>query len=158
VTLGDFRWLAASCAGSGSPGPLRSVTSTRTVPAQAVVVTMTVSPGRPELLCRTLLPKSSREQDSIIPARVPRAEHRAHERADKPRPVPSPDDPHALPNFRPSHQRTCFPIRAETPQDRADACKCTLTSAAGVKPNMRPAALTAEIDQARSPHPAHTAG
>jgi hypothetical protein len=44
---------------SASPGPLRSVTSTRTVPAQAVTVTVTVSPGRPELLCRTLLPKSS---------------------------------------------------------------------------------------------------
>jgi hypothetical protein len=44
---------------SGSPGPLRSVTSTRTVPVQAVTVTVTVSPGRPELLCRTLLPKSS---------------------------------------------------------------------------------------------------
>jgi hypothetical protein len=39
--------------------PARSVTSTRTVPVQAVTVTMTVSPGRPELLCRTLLPKSS---------------------------------------------------------------------------------------------------
>jgi Lsr2 len=35
------------------------VTSTRTTPARAVTVTVTVSPGRPELLYRMLLPKSS---------------------------------------------------------------------------------------------------
>ena len=52
---------ASSPAGrsSGAPGPLRSVTSIRTTPARAVTVTVTVSPGRPELLYRTLLPKSS---------------------------------------------------------------------------------------------------
>ena len=82
--------------------------------------------------------KLAREQDSIIPAGMPRAEYRAHERADNPRPFPSPGDLHALPNRCPSHQRTCLPVRTETPQERADAWKCTLTSAADVKPNMRP--------------------
>jgi hypothetical protein len=95
--------------------------------------------------------KLAREQDSIIPAGVPRAKHRANERTDNPRTVPSPGDLHALPNFRLTHQRTCFPVRTETPQERADARKWTLTSAADVKPNMRPGALTArEIYQVRS--------
>ena len=102
--------------------------------------------------------KLAREQDSIIPAGVPRAKHRANERADNPRPVPSPGDPHALPNFRLTHQRTCFPVRTETPQERADARKWTLTSAADVKPNMRPGALTAGNLPGAVPHPAHTAG
>jgi hypothetical protein len=62
ATISSPRPPSASSPGglsSGSPGPLRSVTSTRTVQVQAVTVTVTVSPGRPELLCRTLLPKSS---------------------------------------------------------------------------------------------------
>jgi UTRA domain len=47
------------------------------------------------------------------------------------------DIPHPYGIHGMSHQRTCFPVRTETPQERADACKCTLTSAADVKPNMR---------------------
>jgi hypothetical protein len=44
---------------SGVPGPARSVTSTRTTPSPAMTATVTVSPGAPEPLCRTLLPKIS---------------------------------------------------------------------------------------------------
>jgi hypothetical protein len=44
---------------SGTPRPLRSVTSTRTTPPPALTATVTVSPGSPDRLCRTLLPKSS---------------------------------------------------------------------------------------------------
>jgi len=43
----------------GIPGPLLSVTSTRTTPSPAVTATVTVWPGRAERLYRTLLPKSS---------------------------------------------------------------------------------------------------
>jgi hypothetical protein len=44
---------------SGVPGPARSVTSTLTVRSPAMTATVTVSPGAPELLCRTLLLKTS---------------------------------------------------------------------------------------------------
>ena len=47
---------ARSC---GTPGPPRSVTSTRTTPPAARTVTVTVSPAAPEPLCRTLFPNSS---------------------------------------------------------------------------------------------------
>jgi hypothetical protein len=43
----------------GTPEPLRSLTSTRITPSAAFTVTVTVPPGRPDRLCRTLLPKSS---------------------------------------------------------------------------------------------------
>ena len=124
---------------SGSPGPLRSATSTRTAPAPTVTVTVTVSPGRPELLWRRLLAKSStREQHGIVPARVPRAEYRAHEQADNPHALHQPGDLHALANRYPSHQFTAFPPPGKTrwgPNGRAG--KCTLTSAAIVKPTTR---------------------
>ena len=55
--------------------------------------------------------KLGHEQGSVIPAGVPRAEHRAHERAGNPRSLPPPGNTHALPNRRPSHQRTCLPVR-----------------------------------------------
>jgi hypothetical protein len=63
------------------------------------------------------------QENRDVTARVRRAKHAAHERADNPRRSPSPGDPHALPNYCPSHQRTCFPVRTETPQERADAQK-----------------------------------
>jgi len=44
---------------SGTPGPLRSVTSTRTRPSPALTATVTVPPAAPDRLCRTLLPNSS---------------------------------------------------------------------------------------------------
>ena len=45
--------------GSGTPGPLRSVTSTRITSSAILTATVTVSPGAPEPLCRRLLEKSS---------------------------------------------------------------------------------------------------
>jgi hypothetical protein len=45
--------------GAGTPGPLRSVTSTRMTSLAVLTATMTVSPGAPEPLCRRLLEKSS---------------------------------------------------------------------------------------------------
>jgi hypothetical protein len=44
---------------SGTSGPLRSVTSTRTRPSAALTATVTVPPAAPDRLCRTLLPNSS---------------------------------------------------------------------------------------------------
>jgi hypothetical protein len=62
------------------------------------------------------------QQDSVIPARMPRAQHRAHERADDPRPLRPPGNTHALPDRRPDHQRTRLPGRPERPTGpRADA-------------------------------------
>ena len=51
--------VAASGRGSGAPGPLRSVTSTRITSFTVLTATVTVSPGAPEPLCRRLLEKSS---------------------------------------------------------------------------------------------------
>src|SRR5882724_10599234 len=62
--------------------------------------------------------KLAHEQDSVIPARVPRAEHRAHERADNPRTLHPPGNPNALPDRRPSHQHTRLPARRKDPQGR----------------------------------------
>jgi hypothetical protein len=101
--------------------------------------------------------KLAREQYGIIPARVPRAEYRAHERADNPDPLHQPGNLHALANRHPSHQFTAFPPPGKTrwgPNGRAG--KCTLTSAAIVKPTTRrwratPRAQPGELA-------AHTAG
>jgi len=49
----------ASCS-SGTPGPTRSVTSTRTTSSLTLTATVIVSPGAPDRLCRRLLPKSPR--------------------------------------------------------------------------------------------------
>jgi hypothetical protein len=62
--------------------------------------------------------KLAHEQDSVIPARVPRAEHRAHERADNPRTLHPSGNPNALPDRRPSHQHTRLPARRKDPQGR----------------------------------------
>jgi hypothetical protein len=45
--------------GFGTPGPLRSVTSTRMTLFAVLIAIVTVSPGAPEPLCRRLLTKSS---------------------------------------------------------------------------------------------------
>ena len=58
--------------------------------------------------------KLAREQYGIIPARVPRAEYRAHERADSPDPLHQPGNLHALANRHPSHQFTAFPPPGKT--------------------------------------------
>jgi hypothetical protein len=80
--------------------------------------------------------KLAREEHSVIPARVPRAEDRADERADNPSPLHQPGNLHALSNRRPGHQRTAFPpAREDPPGPNGRAGKCTLTSAAIVKPN-----------------------
>jgi hypothetical protein len=78
----------------------------------------------------------AREEDSVIPAGVPRTEDRAHERADNSRPFRQPGNFHALANRRPAHQRTAFPPARKGPQGTdGRAGKCTLTSAAIVKPD-----------------------
>jgi hypothetical protein len=41
------------------PGPLRSMTSTLTTLSMTLIATVIVSPGAPDRLCRTLLPKIS---------------------------------------------------------------------------------------------------
>ena len=80
--------------------------------------------------------KLAREEDSLIPARVLWTEHRAHELADNPCPLYQSGNLHALTDRRPSHQRTAFPPARDDPQGpNGRAGKCTLTSAAIVKPN-----------------------
>lgn len=64
----------------------------------------------------TIGEKLAREEHSVIPARMPRAEDRADERADNPSPLHQPGNLHALANRRPSHQRTAFPPAREDPQ------------------------------------------
>ena len=54
----------------------------------------------------TITKKLAHQQDCRIPARVSRAGHTAYERAADPRPLGPPGNRHALPNRRPSHQRT----------------------------------------------------
>jgi hypothetical protein len=80
----------------------------------------------------------AREQYGIVPARVPWAEYRAHERADNLHALHQPGNLHALANRYPGHQFTAFPPPGKTrwgPNGRAG--KCTLTSAAIVKPTTR---------------------
>ena len=84
------------------PGPLRSVISTRTMPSPALTVTVTVSPGTPDLLCC----RTAHEQRGVSSARVPGADHPDCECAGHPRPLCPPGNCHARPNRRPSHQRT----------------------------------------------------
>jgi hypothetical protein len=59
---------------------------------------VTVSPGTPDRLYRTLLPKKlpACPQDGGIPARVPRADHRSHERAGDPSLLRPPGQHHDL--------------------------------------------------------------
>ena len=86
---------ARSC---GTPGPPRSVTSTRTTPPAAWTVTVTVFPAAPGPLCRTPFPNSS------LTSRAASSRHGcpAGRR-------------HALPENRPGHQRTRLPRAAPRP-------------------------------------------
>src|ERR1035441_9047542 len=74
----------------------------------------------------------------VPPARVPGPEPPADERAGDPRPLRPPGHRHALPDLRPSHQRTRLPRpprpRQITGAARPDVRECTLDSAAHVKP------------------------
>ncbi len=49
------------------------------------------------------------EQRGVISARVPRSEHRPHERARRLRPLRQSSESHGLPDRRSSHQCTAFP-------------------------------------------------
>ena len=68
------------------------------MPPPALTTTVTVSPGPPDLLYRTLLLKLAYQKDSHIRARVPGAEPPAHERAGDPRPVGPPGNRRGLPD------------------------------------------------------------
>ena len=105
---------------SGTPGPLRSATSTRTMPPPALTATVTVSPGSPDRLYRTLLPKSSLTSRAATsphgcPGRVPR-------RRTSGRPAPAPParqasrspEPPARPSAHPP-----FPVRPAQGNHRA---------------------------------------
>jgi len=102
----------------------------------------------------TIAKHLAHQQDRHIPARVIRAKHLAYERAGDPCPLRSPGKRHALPNRRPSHRRT-RPSPAAPPGkpagQRADAGKCTLSSAANVKPHMAPADPAGARPSLRSP-------
>ena len=94
---------------SGTSGPLRSVTSTRTRPFPTLTATVTVPPAAPTgyagHYCRTARSPAG----GVIPARVTGTEHPADERAGDPRPLRPPGHRHALPDLQPSHQRTRLP-------------------------------------------------
>ena len=79
------------------------------------------------------------QQNSVIPARMPRPQHRAHERADDPCPLRPPGNAHALPDRRPHHQHPPSQPPGKAPQGSGRTHgEYTLTSAAGVKPDQRP--------------------
>jgi hypothetical protein len=98
--------------GSGFPGPLRSVTSTRTVLSQALTATVTVSSAAAEPLCRTLLLKSS-------PAKLrhPRtgARGRAPRRRTRGRPAPAPPARQASRSPGPPAQPSAHPPSRPAP-------------------------------------------
>jgi hypothetical protein len=62
-------------------------------------------PAMPDTIAEQL----AHQQGGVIPARVPGTEHPAHERAGDSRPLRPPGHRHALPDLRPSHQRTRLP-------------------------------------------------
>src|SRR3984957_20940268 len=57
----------------------------------------------------TIAEQLAHQQGGVIPARVPGTEHPDCERAGDPRPLRPPGHRHALPDLRPSHQRTRLP-------------------------------------------------
>jgi hypothetical protein len=124
---------ASSPAGrsSGAPGPLRSVTSTRTTPARAVTVTVTACPGQPERLCCTLLPKSSLTSKT----------------ASSPHGCPGP-------STAPTNARTT-PARSVRPATRTLSRTVALIISAPAFPAVRknPRAATGRPGNARSPQP-----
>jgi hypothetical protein len=78
---------------------------------------------------------------AVFRKRVPGTEYLRDECSGDPRPLRPPGKRHALPDRHPGHHRT-RPSPAGRPRkpagQRADAGKCTLTSAANVKPAGRP--------------------
>jgi hypothetical protein len=89
---------------AGTVAPLRSVTCTRMTSPSLRTVTVTVRPGSPEVLCRTLLVTSSLSRSTTVsPARVPPAQHRRRERAGHGDALGAPGDGHALTSRRSGH-------------------------------------------------------
>jgi hypothetical protein len=74
-------------------------------PVPALTGPVTVCPGSPEPLCRTLLPNCSK-QDGIVPARVPGTENLTHELTGGPA---RSGNRNALPDHRPDHQCATLP-------------------------------------------------
>jgi hypothetical protein len=114
----------ATGAGSGTPGPLRSATSIRTNPSPVLTATVTVLPGAPEPVCRTLLPKSSLTSSSASsprgcpgPSTLRRIRGPA---APAPRARQASRSPRPLPRHQLTHPpgRLC-PVRSRGPTRRA---------------------------------------
>ena len=77
------------------------------------------------------------QESSVVPAGMPRAEHRASERAVNPRPARQPGNRHAVPRRHAGHHPLASSpaARPERPvSSRARPGKCTSDSAADVKP------------------------
>ena len=84
-----------------------------------------------------LVQRIAGQESRDVTARVRRAKQAAHERAGLPHLIGQARERHTLPNRRPSHPRTRpFPGHppTDTPGQQPDARKCTLHSAANVKP------------------------
>jgi len=93
--------------GSGTPGPLRSVTSMRMALFAVLIAIVTVSPGAPEPLCRRLLTKSS----STTGRQRPHRGHRdlAPRTRTRGRGVPAPPVPQASRSREPPAQPSPHP-------------------------------------------------
>jgi hypothetical protein len=137
---------------AGTVEPLMSVTCTRVTSPTVRTVTVTIRPGSPEALCRTLLVTSSLFTDQEhrrLPCRMPGAEHRGRERAGHCHALRPPGDRHALPSrsahpgtapsapaCRPRPQRR--PQRPQTRERRGTRPPSTLHSPTTVKPTPAP--------------------
>ena len=127
---------ARSC---GTPGPPRSVTSTRITPPAARTATVTVSPCS----ARAAVPDAVGEQlahhqRGVIPARVPRPGHPGRERPGNPGPLRPPGRRHALPETALATSAPAFPGPPRGPGNhrgpRPGTRGCTPGSAARVEP------------------------
>jgi hypothetical protein len=131
------------------------MTSTRTMPSPAMTATVTVSPGAPEPLCRTELPKTSLTSKTATPhgcpgpstsptnLRAARASSARPASVTLSRTAASAITALALP--RP-------PVPGKPAGQRADAGKCTLDSAMHVKSaHGPPRTLSVARPWARSP-------
>ena len=127
---------------SGTPGPLRSVTSTRITSSAILTATVTVSPGAPEPLCRKLLEKSSPTSSAATsPHGWPEpSSPSTNARASRARSA-RPASVTVSRTARPAISAPAFPA-AHAPGNhagrRADTTGCTLDSAANVKPGTPP--------------------
>jgi hypothetical protein len=87
------------------PAPIGHLHTDKTVPRadrDRDCPARSARPAMPDTIAEQL----AHQQGSVIPARMPRTEHPAHERAGDPRPLRPPGQRHALPDHRPGHQRT----------------------------------------------------